>query len=98
MTTNYNLFEEKGEPKRNRAEALQLTSRLTPYRWAKPAYTFCDASPDLCHKRGTRNHAHLKRIPRRATRAIIGMELQNNYDTHSSFSVDVWSHLLKIDI
>ena len=29
-------FEEKGEPKWNRAEALQLTS-LTPYRQATPA-------------------------------------------------------------
>ena len=32
-TTN----EEKGEPKRNRTEVLQLT-RLTPYRWAKPVH------------------------------------------------------------
>ena len=31
VSTNHNLFEEKGEPKRNRAEALLLTS-LTPYR------------------------------------------------------------------
>ena len=30
-TTNHNLSEEKEEPKRNRAEALLLTS-LTPYR------------------------------------------------------------------
>ena len=30
-------IEEKGEPKRNRAEALLLTS-LTPYRLAKPAH------------------------------------------------------------
>ena len=52
----------------------------------------------VSHKRGTRNYAHLKGIPRTATRAIIGMELQNNYDTHCSFSVDVWAHLLKIDI
>ena len=29
--TNYNLFEEKGEPKQNRAKALLLTS-LIPYR------------------------------------------------------------------
>ena len=36
VSTNHNLFEEKGEPKRNRAEVLLLTS-LTPYRWAKPA-------------------------------------------------------------
>ena len=34
-TTNHNLFEERGEPKRYRTEALLLTS-LTPYRWAKP--------------------------------------------------------------
>ena len=35
VSTNHNLFKEKGEPKRNRAEALQLTS-LTPS--AKPAH------------------------------------------------------------
>ena len=31
LSTTQNLFEKKGEPKRNRAEALLLTS-LTPYR------------------------------------------------------------------
>ena len=31
MSTNHNLFDEKGEPKRYRTEVLQLTS-LTPYR------------------------------------------------------------------
>ena len=31
MSTNHNLFEEKGEPKRYRPEVLPLTS-LTPYR------------------------------------------------------------------
>ena len=31
MSTNHNLFEEKGEPKRNRAEVLP------PYHWAEPA-------------------------------------------------------------
>ena len=31
VSTNHNLFEEKGEPKWNGAEALLLTS-LTPYR------------------------------------------------------------------
>ena len=36
VSTNHNLFEEKGEPKRHRTEVLPLTS-LTPYRWAKPA-------------------------------------------------------------
>ena len=35
VSTNHNLFEEKGEPKRNRAEALLLT----PYRWAKPDHS-----------------------------------------------------------
>ena len=30
QTTTF--FEEKGEPKRNRAEALLLTSLITPYR------------------------------------------------------------------
>ena len=37
LSTDHNLFEEKGEPKRNRAEALLFTS-LMPYRWAKPAH------------------------------------------------------------
>ena len=31
VSANHNLFEEKGEPKRYRAEVLPLTS-LTPYR------------------------------------------------------------------
>ena len=31
VSTNHNLFEEKGEPKRYRTEGLQLSS-LTPYR------------------------------------------------------------------
>ena len=31
MSTNHNLLEQKGQPKRNRAEALLLT-RITPYR------------------------------------------------------------------
>ena len=31
VSTDYNLFEEKGEPKRYRTEVLPLTS-LTPYR------------------------------------------------------------------
>ena len=37
VSKNHNPFEEKGEPERNRVEALLLTS-LTPYRWAKPAH------------------------------------------------------------
>ena len=37
VSTNHNLFEEKGEPKRHRTEVLPLTS-LTPYRQAKPAH------------------------------------------------------------
>ena len=31
VSSNHNLFEEKGEPKRDRTEVLPLTS-LTPYR------------------------------------------------------------------
>ena len=31
LSTNHNLFEQKGEPKRYRTEVLPLTS-LTPYR------------------------------------------------------------------
>ena len=47
VSTNHNLSEEKGEPKRNRAEVLLLTS-LTPYRWAKRAHTH--------HKTVSTNH------------------------------------------
>ena len=36
VSTNHNLFEEKGEPKRYRTKVLPLTS-LTPHRWATPA-------------------------------------------------------------
>ena len=37
VSTDHNLFEQKGEQKRNRAEVLLLTG-LTPYRQAKPAH------------------------------------------------------------
>ena len=37
MSTNHNLFEEKGEPKQYQTEVLLLTS-LMPYRSAKPAH------------------------------------------------------------
>ena len=37
VSTNHNLFEEKGEPKRYQTEVLPLTS-LTLYRWARPAH------------------------------------------------------------
>ena len=37
VSTNRNLSEEKGEPKRYRTEVLPLIS-LTPYRYAKPAH------------------------------------------------------------
>ena len=39
VSTNQNLFEEKGEPKRYATVVLPLTS-LTPYRWAKPAHRY----------------------------------------------------------
>ena len=44
VSTDHNIFEERGEPKRNRAKALLLTS-LTPYRWATPALCLAAASP-----------------------------------------------------
>ena len=37
VSTNHNLFEEKGEPNRYQTEVLLLTS-LSPYRKAKPAH------------------------------------------------------------
>ena len=37
VSSNHNLCEEKGEPKRYRTEVLPPTS-LTPYRWAKPGH------------------------------------------------------------
>ena len=37
VSTNHNLFEEKGEPKRIQTGVHLLTS-LTSYRWAKPAH------------------------------------------------------------
>ena len=39
VSTDHNLFEENGEPKRYRTEVLPLTS-LTPYHQAKPAHNF----------------------------------------------------------
>ena len=46
VSTNHNLFEEKGEPQRIRTEVSLLTS-LTPYRWAKPA-DMCDSTKCKC--------------------------------------------------
>ena len=47
VSTNHNLSEEKGEPKRYRTEVLPLTS-LTPYRLAKPAHVLpCLALAEL---------------------------------------------------
>jgi len=46
LSTNHNLFEEKGEPKQYRTEVLPLTN-LTPYRWAKPAHI------GLCYNTGS---------------------------------------------
>ena len=59
VSTNHNPFEEKGEPKRNRVEALLLTS-LTPYRWARPAHVEED-------KAGRR----LRRVPNRCSAIVV---------------------------
>ena len=53
VSTNHNLFEEKGEPKRYRTEVLPLTS-LTPYRWATPAV----CGPTLAHTRRAKVSKH----------------------------------------
>ena len=45
MSTDHNLFEEKGDPKLNRTEVILLPS-LTPYRWAKPAHSETGHSRD----------------------------------------------------
>ena len=58
VSTNHNLFEEKGEPKRYRTEVLPLTN-LTPYRSAKPVHIFALPVPDgpygLCGRNATLN-------------------------------------------
>ena len=46
VSTNHNLFEEKGEPNRYRTEVLPLTS-LTPYRQAKPAHAAADDDDEV---------------------------------------------------
>ena len=38
VSTNHNLFEEKGEPKRIRTKLPLLTGLTLPYRWATPAH------------------------------------------------------------
>ena len=48
VSTNHNLFEEKGEPKRNRAEAPLLTRLTTAYRWAKPAHRLVFSTLSAC--------------------------------------------------
>ena len=53
VSTNHNLFEQKGEPKRIRTEILLLPS-LTPYRQAKhaPAAAATAAAAAALHRRG----------------------------------------------
>ena len=41
------ILEKEGEPKRNRTEVPVLT-RLTPYRWAKPAHSQNDFASIVC--------------------------------------------------
>ena len=56
VSSNYNLSEEKGEPKRYRTEVLPLTS-LTPYRWAKAAHKSQTVLPLLAFVRVFLRHA-----------------------------------------
>ena len=57
VSTNHNLFEEKGEPKRYRTEVLPLTS-LTPYRQAKPAHAaFKLTLPIIMQRPEARGHS-----------------------------------------
>ena len=69
VSTNHNLFEEKGEPKRYRTEVLPLTS-LTPYRWAKPAHPF---------------PVGLHRSTQLLTQNFLLFSLQHRCSVHSSF-------------
>ena len=48
VSTNHNLFEEKGQPKQYRTEVLPLTS-LTPYRQARPAHDQSDGLKAISH-------------------------------------------------
>ena len=50
VSTDHNLFEEKGEPKRYRTEVLPFTS-LTPYRQAKPAWVLSGVVHLYCPSR-----------------------------------------------
>ena len=63
-STNHNLFEEKGEPKRYRTEVLPLTS-LTPYRQAKPAHKSVSVNQILFNN----NNVHLSCAHQRPERS-----------------------------
>ena len=56
MSTNHNLFEEKGEPKRYRTKVLPLTS-LTPYHYAKLAHEIIPVSQVFPHHTLAHSHA-----------------------------------------
>ena len=57
VSTNHNLFEKKGEPKRIRTAVPVLTS-LTPYRYlAKPAHLLPKPSQPLYFRPGLRTRA-----------------------------------------
>ena len=64
LSTNHNLFDEKGEPKRYRTEVLLLTN-LTPYRQAKPALNYRVIKRGLIHTRPSLASANKSDLPSR---------------------------------
>ena len=75
VSTNHNLFEEKGEPKRYRTEVLPLTS-LTSYRQAKPALIYlCNRSTYLSSSRHSCIGSHFTKPVKSRERLALGLTL-----------------------
>ena len=91
-TQTTNLSEEKGEPKRNRAEAPLLTS-VTPYRLAKPATPVTRVSLVKYWVNSLPHHvaAWLWEVtPANNLRRLFGKTDQRYYSKCSVVSLDGW--------
>ena len=92
VSTNHNLFEEKGE--RYRTEVLPLT-RLTPYRWAKPAHLSAGPVSLLRKQFGTGRRfsiygcCHFGNVSR--TKAISGSQTRGHFSIRAAPSTGTQS-------
>ena len=88
VSTNHNLFEEIGEPKRYRTEVLPLTS-LTSYRWAKPAHIPGGEGKGSYTQRYTVTTTRISALRRAAMWATLMLYDCEGQQNHKAASINV---------